>query len=61
MVTNDGLYLAIGAPMLFSTTLIGLLMAVNNAKFTLSEKVSTHGSGTWKSARPSALSLPHEW
>jgi hypothetical protein len=33
VVTNEQLYFAIGVPMLFSATLIGLLIAVNNAKF----------------------------
>ena len=32
-MTNEQLYLVIGAPMLFSAVLIGLLMAYMNAKF----------------------------
>ncbi len=33
MVTNEQLYLAIGLPMLFNATLIGLVIALSNAKF----------------------------
>ena len=33
MVTNEQLYFVIGLPMLFNATLIGLLIALNNAKF----------------------------
>ena len=33
MVTNQQLYLAIGIPMLFNAALIGLLVALMNAKF----------------------------
>ena len=33
MVTNQQLYLAIGIPMLFNVTLIGVLIAYINAKF----------------------------
>ena len=33
MVTNDQLYFAIGIPMLFNATLIGLVIALSNAKF----------------------------
>ncbi len=33
MVTNIQLYLAIGIPMLFNATLIGLVVALMNAKF----------------------------
>ncbi|HSP68574.1 MAG TPA: hypothetical protein VLN48_12660 [Bryobacteraceae bacterium] len=33
MVTNQQLYLAIGIPMLFNATLIGLVVALMNAKF----------------------------
>jgi hypothetical protein len=32
-MTNEQLYLVIGAPMLFNAVLIGLLMAYMNAKF----------------------------
>ena len=34
MVTNEQLYLAIGIPMLFNATLIGLVVALFNARFT---------------------------
>jgi len=34
VVTNLQLYLAIGIPMLFNATLIGLVVALMNAKFT---------------------------
>ena len=34
MVTNQQLYLAIGIPMLFNATLIGLVIALFNARFT---------------------------
>lgn len=34
MVTNQQLYLVIGIPMLFNATLIGLLVALMNSKFT---------------------------
>lgn len=34
MVTNQQLYLAIGIPMLFNATLIGLVVALFNARFT---------------------------
>jgi hypothetical protein len=33
LVTNQQLYLVIGIPMLFNATLIGLLVALMNAKF----------------------------
>ena len=33
MVTNVQLYLAIGIPMLFNATIIGILIALMNAKF----------------------------
>ena len=33
MVTNLQLYLAIGIPMLFNATLVGLVVALMNAKF----------------------------
>ena len=33
MVTNEQLYLAIGIPLLFNATLIGILIAYVNAKF----------------------------
>lgn len=33
MVTNQQLYLAIGIPMLFNATLIGLVLVLMNAKF----------------------------
>ncbi len=33
MVTNQQLYLAIGIPMLFNASLIGLVVALFNAKF----------------------------
>ncbi len=33
MVTNQQLYLVIGIPMLFNATLIGLLVALMNSKF----------------------------
>ena len=33
LVTNEQLYLAIGIPLLFNATLIGLLVALMNAKF----------------------------
>ena len=33
MVTNDRLYFAIGIPMLFDATLIGLVLGLTNAKF----------------------------
>lgn len=33
MVTNEQLYLAIGIPLLFNATLIGVLIAYVNAKF----------------------------
>jgi len=33
-VTNEQLYLAIGIPMLFNATLIGLVVALFNARFT---------------------------
>jgi len=33
-VTNQQLYLAIGIPMLFNATLIGLVVALFNARFT---------------------------
>jgi hypothetical protein len=33
VVTNEQLYFAIGIPMLFNTVLIGLVLAVMNAKF----------------------------
>ena len=38
MVTNQQLYLVIGIPMLFNATLIGLLVAVMNAKFAAIDK-----------------------
>jgi hypothetical protein len=34
LVTNEQLYLAIGIPMLFNATLIGLVVALFNARFT---------------------------
>ena len=34
VVTNQQLYLVIGIPMLFNATLIGLLVALMNSKFT---------------------------
>ena len=34
MVTNQQLYLAVGIPMLFNATLIGLVVALFNARFT---------------------------
>lgn len=33
MVTNEQLYLAVGIPLLFNATLIGVLIAYVNAKF----------------------------
>ena len=33
MVTNDQLYLSIGIPLLFNAALIGLAIALSNAKF----------------------------
>jgi hypothetical protein len=33
VVTNEQVYLAIGLPMLFNATLIGLVIALSNAKF----------------------------
>ena len=33
MVTNEQLYLAVGIPLLFNATLIGVLIAHMNAKF----------------------------
>ena len=33
MVTNEQLYIAVGIPMLFNATLIGLVIALFNAKF----------------------------
>ncbi len=33
MVTNEQLYLAVGIPLLFNATLIGVLVAYMNAKF----------------------------
>jgi hypothetical protein len=33
VVTNEQLYLAIGIPMLFNATLIGLVVALMNSKF----------------------------
>ncbi len=33
MVTNEQLYLAIGIPMLFNATLIGIVVALINTKF----------------------------
>jgi len=38
LVTNQQLYLVIGIPMLFNATLIGLLVAVMNAKFAAIDK-----------------------
>jgi hypothetical protein len=38
VVTNQQLYLVIGIPMLFNATLIGLLLAVMNAKFAAIDK-----------------------
>jgi hypothetical protein len=38
VVTNQQLYLVIGIPMLFNATLIGLLVAVMNAKFAAVDK-----------------------
>jgi hypothetical protein len=34
VVTNEQLYLAIGIPMLFNATLIGLVVALFNSRFT---------------------------
>jgi hypothetical protein len=34
LVTNEQLYLAIGIPMLFNATLIGIVVALFNARFT---------------------------
>ena len=33
MVTNEQLYLAIGIPMLFNATIVGILIALANSKF----------------------------
>ncbi len=33
MVTNEQLYILIGVPLLFNATLIGLVIALSNAKF----------------------------
>jgi hypothetical protein len=38
MVTNEQLYLAIGIPMLFNATLIGIVVALINTKFTAIDK-----------------------
>ncbi len=37
VVTNEQLYIAVGIPLLFNATLIGVLMAYVNAKFQASE------------------------
>lgn len=37
MVTNEQLYIAVGIPLLFNATLIGVLIAYVNAKFQASE------------------------
>jgi hypothetical protein len=37
LVTNEQLYIAVGIPLLFNATLIGVLIAYVNAKFQASE------------------------
>lgn len=49
MVTNEQIYLAIGVPMLFNATLIGVVLAYMNAKFDGVNDRLAHMQEMWRS------------
>ena len=48
MVTNQQLYLAIGIPMLFNATLIGIVVALMNTKFAAVDKCFDDMRDLWR-------------